>query len=60
MEFTALLSRARRGYQHLTEADKALLRSRLCSNHCNHCIRFKDVMRIRPAGAAAPDAWPTH
>ena len=50
IEFTALLSRARRGYKHLTTRDVELLRSRECKNHNTSCRCFKDVMRIRRAG----------
>lgn len=55
VEFTALLSRARRGHQHLTVRDKELLRSRLCRNHCSSCCRFHDVMQLRPPGGRRAD-----
>lgn len=50
VEFTALLSRARRGYKHFTPRDIELLRSRECKNHNTSCRCFKDVMKIRRAG----------
>ena len=51
VEFTALLSRARRGHKHLTERDVQLLRSRECRNHnAAACRCFKDVMKLRRPG----------
>ena len=50
VEFTALLSRARLGHQHLTARDKELLTERICRNHCNDCTHYRDVMQLRPPG----------
>jgi hypothetical protein len=49
--FLGLLARARLGWEHLTEADVTLLRTRLCSQHNSAgCCTFRDVMLLRPAG----------
>ena len=64
VEFVGLLSRARRGYKHLTRRDIELLNSRVCKNHNPACRCFKDVMRIRPPGVSRTrrpiSAVPTH
>ena len=54
-EFAELLSRARRGWQHLTEHDWALLESRVCTNHCAQCESFEDVQMLRPPGGRRRD-----
>ena len=47
VEFAGLLSRARLGHAHLTARDMELLTSRLCTNHCNHCVPFHDIQRTK-------------
>ena len=37
VRFSQLLSRARLGYEYLTEDDKRLLTSRMCTRHCTQC-----------------------
>ena len=53
--FAELLSRARRGWQHLTDADWLLLESRMCVNHCNAPVAFVDKQQVRPPGGRRTD-----
>ena len=55
VEFAGLLSRARKGWQRLTDADWVLLESRVCANHCAQCERFEDIMMVRPPGGRRRD-----
>ena len=57
IEFAGLLSRARKGWQHLTDDDWTLLETRLCSSHCPpaECVPYTDVMRVRPPGGSRRD-----
>ena len=51
------LSRARLGYNHLTERDKQLLETRLCTNHCTSCQPFRDIQRTKERNdEARPEA----
>ena len=51
VELGALCSRARVGWEGSTieqkAADETLLRTRLCSAHCQQCTVFSDVQRVR-------------
>ena len=55
MEFAELLTRARKGWQALSERDWQLLESRVCTNHCGQCEAFEDVQMLRPPGGRRRD-----
>ena len=54
VEFAALLSRARKGAQHMTDADWAMLESRLCTSHGGAALQsFVDKQMLIPPQVGA-------